>query len=114
MTMVRNWLTINYLPRKFWYFALKISAQLSNYMPILLENSQWTTPHEKKYGTKPDWRNLVPMLSLVHILRNRDGNKQRATAGIQYIMGICFGNTPKNDGILFYLPTSKKLVGSAD
>ena len=26
MTMVCNWLTSNYLPRKFWYFALKMSA----------------------------------------------------------------------------------------
>ena len=36
MTMVCNWLTSNYLPQKFWYFALKMAAQVSNYMPILL------------------------------------------------------------------------------
>ena len=55
MTMVHNWLTGNYLPQRFWHFDLKIAAQVSKYMPILLENCQWTTPHEQKYGTNPDW-----------------------------------------------------------
>ena len=114
MTMFRDWLTSNYLPRKFWYFALKMAAQVSNYMPILLENGQWTTPHEQKYGTKPDWRNIVPMYSLGYIRRNRDGNKQRATSDSQSIMGICVRNDTKSDGLLFYLPTSKRIVGSAD
>ena len=112
--MVCNWLTRLFLPWKFWYFALKMAAQVSNYMPIILENGQWTTLNEQRYGTKPDWRNLVTMFSIGYIRRNRDGKKQRATADSQSIMGICVGNNPKSDGLLFYLPTSKKLVGSAD
>ena len=83
-------------------------------MPILLENGQWTTQEEKKYGTKTDWRNLVSMFSLGYIRRNRGGKKQRATSDSQSIMGICVGNDPKSDGLLFYLQTTKKLVGSAD
>ena len=114
MTMVCNCLTSNYLPRKFWYFSLKMAAQVCNYMPIIVENGQWTTPHEQKYGIKPDWRNLVPMFSLGYIRRNRYGNKQRATANSKSIMGICTGNDPKSYGIMFYLPTIEKLVGSAD
>ena len=47
MNMDHNCLTSKYLPRKFWYFALKMTAQVSNYMPILLENGQWNTFHEK-------------------------------------------------------------------
>ena len=113
MTMVRNFPTINYLPQKFWYFSLKIAAQVSNYMTILFENGQCTNPHEQKYGTKPDWQNVVPMFSLNYIRRNWDGNKQWSTADSQYIMGICVGNDPKSDGLLFYLPTLKK-AGSAD
>ena len=108
MSMVRNCLTSNYLPRKLWYFTLKISAEVSNYMHILLDNYQWTTPHEQKYGTKPDWRNLVTMFSSGYIRRNRDGNKQQANANSQSIMGICIGNDPKSDGLLLYIPTSKK------
>ena len=91
-----------------------MAAQVSNYMPILLDNGQWTTLHEQKYGTKLDWSNLVPMFSLSYICRNRDGKKQRATADSQSIMKICVGNDPKSDGLLFYFPTSKKIVGSAD
>ena len=64
--------------------------------------------------TKPNWRNLVPMLSLGYTHRNRDGNKQQSTADSKSIMGICVGNDPKIDGLLFYLPTTKKLVGSSD
>ena len=85
-----------------------MAAQVSNYMPILLENGPWTTPHKQKYGTKPDWHNLVPMLYLGHIRRNRDFNKQRATANSLSTIGICVGNDTKSGGLLFYLPTSKK------
>ena len=85
MNMVCNWLTSNYLPRKFCYFALKMSAQVSNYMPIIIENGQWITPYEQKYGTKIDWHNLVPMLYLRYIYRNQEGKKQRATSDSQSI-----------------------------
>ena len=54
------------------------------------------------------------MFSLGYIHRNQEGNKQRATSDSHSIMGIYVGNNPKSDGILFYLPTSKKLVGSED
>ena len=114
MTMVHNWIISNYLPRKFWYSSLTMSAQVSNYTPILLENGQCTTLNKQKYGTKPDWRNLVPMFSLGHIRRNCDSNKQRATADSQSIMGIYIVNDTKMYGLLLYLPTTKKLVGSAD
>ena len=80
MIMVCNFPASNYLPRKLFYFAVKMDAQVSNYMPILLDNGQWTTAHEQRYRTKPDWRNFVPMLSLIYIRRNRDGNKQNATS----------------------------------
>ena len=107
MTMVRNWLTSNYLPRKLCYFALKMAAHVSNYMPTLLENGQWTTLHEQKYGTKPDWHNLVFMFYLGYIHRNWDGKKQQATSDSQSIMVICVGNDTKSGGLLLYLPTYK-------
>ena len=113
LTMVSNWLTSNYLPRKFWYFAINMAIHVSNCMNILLENGQWTTPHEEKYGTKPDWCNLAPVFSFGYIRRNQYSNKQRATADSQSIMGICVGNDTKSYGLLFYLSTSKKLMGLA-
>ena len=83
-----------------------MASQVSNYMPIILENGQWTTPHEQIYGTKPDWRNLVPMFSLCQIRRNCDGNKQWSTANSQYIIGIYVVNDTKIYGLLLYLPTT--------
>ena len=91
-----------------------MAAQVSKYMTIILENHQWNTPHEQKYGTKHDWLNLVPMFSLVYIHRNRYGNKQQDTADSQSITGICISNDPKSDGLLFYFPTTKKLMSSED
>ena len=114
MTMVLNWLTSYYLPLKFWYFPLKIAAQVSNYMPILLENGQLTTSYEQIYVTKPDWHNLVPIFSIGYIHINWDGNKQRAASTSQSITGIYVGNDPEGDGLLLYIPTSKKLVVLAD
>eukprot|EP00957_Ditylum_brightwellii_P202761 15331703-Ditylum_brightwellii.AAC.1 len=67
--MVQNWLTSNFLPKDFWYFGLYAAAQVSNYMPIQLEDGTWTTPYEQVYKVKPDWRNLVPMFSLAHVKR---------------------------------------------
>ena len=91
-----------------------MAAQVSNYMPILLDNGQGTTPDEEKYGTETDWSKLVPMLFLGYIRRNQDSNKQRDTSDIKSIMGICVVNDTKIYGLLLYLPTTKKLVGSAD
>ena len=90
-----------------------MAAHVSNCMPILLENGQCTARMIKN-GTNPDWHNLVTMFYFRYIHINQDGNKKRATANSQYIKGICVGNYTKNDGLLFYLPTSKKMVGSPD
>eukprot|EP00957_Ditylum_brightwellii_P032422 2456768-Ditylum_brightwellii.AAC.1 len=104
MNMVCNWLTSNYLPKKNWYFALRAAAQDSNYMPIQTEEGTWTTPFEMVFQQKPDWCNLVPMFSLSY----------RATADSQSIKAICVGNDKKSDGLLFYIPLSKRLISSSD
>mmetsp|Transcript_21148 Transcript_21148/g.26890 ORF Transcript_21148/g.26890 Transcript_21148/m.26890 type:complete len:438 (+) Transcript_21148:1038-2351(+) len=114
MNMVRNWLTSNYLPKTFWYFALRAAAQVSNYMPIQTDNGVWTTPFELVHQTKLDWRNLIPKFSLSYVKRNRDSTKYRATADSQTIKAICVGNDKKSDGLLFYLPSSKSLISSLD
>ena len=54
------------------------------------------------------------MFYLSYIRRNRDIKKEQATTNSQSIMGICTGNDSKSSGLLFYLPTSKTLVGLAD
>eukprot|EP00957_Ditylum_brightwellii_P197012 15009238-Ditylum_brightwellii.AAC.1 len=114
MNMVRNWLTSNYLPKKFWYFALRAAAQVSNYMPIQADDGTWTTPCEQVYGTKPDWCNLVPIFSLAYVKRNRNAGGYRATTDSQSIKAICVGNDNKSNVLLFYLPSTQSLLLSAD
>eukprot|EP00957_Ditylum_brightwellii_P063151 4793665-Ditylum_brightwellii.AAC.1 len=114
MNMVQNWLTSNYLPKKFWYFALRAAAQVSNYMPIQSDKGTWTTPFEQVFKQKTDWRNLVPMFSLSYLRRLRDNTGYRATADSQSIKAICVGNDKKSDRLLFYVPSSKSLISSSD
>eukprot|EP00957_Ditylum_brightwellii_P204167 15337988-Ditylum_brightwellii.AAC.1 len=114
MNMVRNWLTSNYLPKKCWYFGLKAAAQVSNYMPILHKDGVWTTPFEEMHGVKLDWQNLVPMFSLSYVKRRRDAGVKRSTAESHSIKAICVGNDTQSNGLLFYLPNSKKLIASSD
>eukprot|EP00957_Ditylum_brightwellii_P003304 250335-Ditylum_brightwellii.AAC.1 len=66
------------------------------------------------HGVKSDWCNLVPMFSLSYVKRRRDAGVKRSTADSQSIKAICVGNGTQSDGLLFYLPTSKKLIASSD
>eukprot|EP00957_Ditylum_brightwellii_P160370 12208404-Ditylum_brightwellii.AAC.2 len=71
-------------------------------------------PYEIVYQQKPDWRNLIPIFSLAYLKHNHDGTQFSSTADSQSIKAICVGNDTKSDGLLFYLPHSKKLIASAD
>ena len=55
ITLARNWLTSNYLPKSFWYFAVRPATIVSNYMPLQLADRTWTSPFEQVYNVKPDW-----------------------------------------------------------
>jgi hypothetical protein len=58
--MSRNWLSSAQLPPIFWYFAVKRAAEVTNYLPVKIDDKQ-LTPLELVYGIKPDLRNLFPM-----------------------------------------------------
>eukprot|EP00957_Ditylum_brightwellii_P089191 6792282-Ditylum_brightwellii.AAC.1 len=66
------------------------------------------------HGVKPHWHNLVPMFSLSYIKRRRDAGVKQSTADSQSIKAICVGNDTQSNGLLFYLPNSKKLIASSD
>jgi hypothetical protein len=68
----RAWQTITYMgrafvtdmqmPKSYWYWALRQSVQVLNYIPCTVEGIS-TTPHELVYGIKPDLRVLFCMFS---------------------------------------------------
>ena len=53
------------LPPEFWYFAIKYTVEVSNYIPIQTANKKSiTTPLYKAYNTHSDLRNkLFPLFS---------------------------------------------------
>ena len=71
--MARAWLTSNLLPSQYWWWAMKRATEISNYLPLKMDN-QLITPHELVYGTKPDLRFRLPQFSIAYISRYRDGN----------------------------------------
>ena len=75
--MARSWLAAANLPPKFWYYAIKRAAEVSNYFPII-HNDSVTTPFEIAHQTKPDFRTLFPMFSIAYVrqLRNNSGHKE--------------------------------------
>ena len=48
LRMSRSWLVSNLLPTKFWFHALKRAAEVSNYLPLKV-NDTFTTPYELVY-----------------------------------------------------------------
>ena len=114
MTMVCNCFTRNYLPRKFWYFALKMSAQVSNYMPIILENCQRTTPHEKKMAPNLTGATFCLCSPSGTSVETGTATNSRPLPTANQAWGSTLTKTPK---VMDYCSTSqpkKKLVVSAD
>ena len=114
ITLARNWLTSNYLPKSFWYFAVRPATIVSNYMPLQLADRTWTSPFEQVYNVKPDWQNLVPMFSVAYVKRLRDADVSHNTSDSKTIHAICVGNDPDSDSLLFYLPHSCQCISSSD
>ena len=78
LQMARAWLSSHLLPSKFWWYALKRATEISNYIPIKI-NDTTSTPFELAYGSKPDLRFLLPMFSVSYLSRYKDGNISRKT-----------------------------------
>ena len=105
--MSRSWLTSHLLPSKFWWWALKRATELSNYLPLRIDN-KLTTPHECVYGVKPDFRNILPQFSIAYLNRTRDDNIERKSTHSHSIRAILIGRDPKSAAFQFYHPSTKK------
>jgi len=60
--MARAFITDMQMPKNFWYWALRQSIQVMNYIPCTVSGIS-TTPHELVYGVKPDLRVLFRLFS---------------------------------------------------
>ena len=111
LQMARAWLSSHLLPSKFWWYALKRATEISNYIPIKI-NNKITTPFELTYGIKPDLRFLLPMFSVAYLSRHRDGNITRKNTHSHSIRAILVGRDPSSTSFLFYHPGTQKTLTS--
>ena len=77
LRMARGWISSALLPPPFWWFAFKRAVEVSNYVPIKI-NNQLTTPHELIYEVQPDLRNLLSMFSVCYIRKYKHLNDKKA------------------------------------
>jgi len=112
--MARSFITDMQMPKNFWYWALRHSIQVMNYIPCTVSGIS-TTPHELVYGIKPDLRILLRLFSTGYFHKLRDNSVHRSGIGTSTSMqGIALGWCRKTDGMIFYSPHSKELYMSSD
>ena len=111
--MARSWLFANNLPSKFWYYAIKRAAEISNYFPII-HNKIVTTPFELAHGQKPDFRTLFPMFSLAFVRKPIQQGGQQTKFRSQTIKAIAVGRADNSDALIFFNPESNDIITSSD
>jgi len=104
LRMSRSWLASALLPSEFWWYAMKRATEVSNYLPIKINNSL-TTPHELVYKQKADLRNLLPMFCVAY-----PKYKTNANTDIQSCKAILIGRSDKTHTYQFYHPSTKKII----
>ena len=106
LNMSRNWLASSLLPSELWWHAMKRSTEVSNYIPLKINNSL-TTPHELVYNCKPDIRNLLPLFSVAY-----PSYKSRTSTDAQTCKAILIGKSITANAYEFYHPATKNILTS--
>lgn len=109
--MARAWLTSSLLPSKIWWFTMKRATDMSNYLPIKIDNT-YSTPFEFAYGIKPNLKNLFPMFAVAYITRYRDGNISRKNVHSHSIRAILVGRDPTSNACHFYHSGTQRTITS--
>jgi hypothetical protein len=112
--MAQAFITDMQMPKTFWYWALRQSIQVMNYIPCTVSGVS-TTPHELVYGIKPDLRALFHLFSTWYFCELKYSNLHHSGISTSTSMqGIAIGLCRKTDGMLFYSPHSKEILTSSD
>jgi hypothetical protein len=112
--MARAFIMDMQMPLNYWYWALRQSVQVSNYIPCHVSGIS-TTPHELVYGIKPDICVLFRMFSVGFFRHLRDGSQHRSGISDSTSMqGIALGRCRKSDGMIFFCPHNKQIYTSSD
>ena len=110
LQMARNWISSAMLPSSFWWHALKRATEVSNYIPLKINNTL-NTPHGLVCGTKADMRNLFPLFSVAYIdYQNKNNQNSFAT---QTTKAILIGRSDLTNTLQFYHPPTKSIIDTA-
>ena len=109
----RTWLTSSLLPTKYWWFAIKRAAEISNILKAPHKETP-ISPYELVTGQKPDYRQLFPMFSIAYMKYAREEKKEGGKWKTQSLKVIAVGTCPNSDSLLFYHPPSKQLFSTSD
>ncbi len=117
--MARNWLKSALLPTKYWYYAVKRACEITNILPIKFED-KITTPYERVFNKKVDYRVLFPMFSTAYIRYMHADNEAYQTDEVNKkwaadsLKCIVVGTCTTSDGLLFYHPPTKRTFSCGD
>lgn len=114
LRMARGWIASSLLPPTYWWFAFKRAVEVSNYLPLKL-NNKYTTPHELVYQERPNLQNLLPLISVCYIRRktNHDNTKLKNIES-HSIAVILVGRSSVCNSPVFFHPHTKKLITTDD
>ena len=115
VNMARNWLRSSMLPTTYWYFAIKRAVEVSNVMPLKFkDDDKITTPYEKVFNKKVDYRMLFPMFSISYIKQHRENGQDKTNWTSKSLKCIVVGKCNKSNSLIFYHPPSKQTLSCGD
>ena len=99
--MSRAYLTEKQMPRSFWYYAIKHSAQMMNMIPGRY-GGKLASPFMLVHGVRPDQRTWLPLFSICYFHHEKDSDVQRSKTQAHTMDGIAIGRSPTSNAIVVY------------
>ncbi len=95
------------MPKMFWYYVIKHSAQMMNMIPGKYQG-KLASPFMLVHGVRPDQRTWLPLFSLCCFHHEKDSNSSRSKSQAHTIDGILLGCSPTSKAILVYNPRNQQ------
>jgi hypothetical protein len=94
--MARAYLTDKQMPRNFWYYAIKHSAQMMNMIPGKYRG-KLASPFMLAHSVHPDQRTWIPLFSLCYFHHKKDSESSRSKNQAHTLDGIILGRSPTSN-----------------
>jgi hypothetical protein len=105
--MSQAYLTEKQMPRSFWYYTIKHSAQMMN-MILGHYSGKLTSPFMLIHGVCPDHRTWLPLFSICYFHHEKDSNVQRFKNQAHTMDGILIKESPTFNAIMVYNPRNQR------